>query len=167
MTVRPVFILRPASSRESSLLTDLAIRSKSVWPYPASYIDQCRKELTVTPDYIESCTVVAGELDSKLIGFYSLLLREEGWWLDHFWIEPAVHKMGYGKQQFGNAVSTARSLGVTSLRILSDPFAEQFYLRMGAERVGQKESEFIPGLYLPILKYSVDQGAASSTETAS
>jgi hypothetical protein len=79
--------LRLADPKECSILTDLVIRSKSVWPYPPGYVERCRKELEITSTYIEKWPVVVVELESRVIGFYSFTQDENTWWLDHFWIK--------------------------------------------------------------------------------
>jgi hypothetical protein len=39
------------------------------------------------------------------------------------------------------------------LLIQSDPFAEGFYLRLGADRIGEVPSQALPGRVLPLLVY--------------
>lgn len=56
--------------------------------------------------------------------------------LEHFWVEPSSIGRGLGRTLFDHAVATARTAGGRSLFIDSDPNAEPFYERMGAERVG-------------------------------
>jgi hypothetical protein len=41
------------------------------------------------------------------------------------------------------------------LLILSDPFAEAFYARLGAVRIGEGPSDAIPGRLLPLLEYAI------------
>jgi hypothetical protein len=49
-------------------------------------------------------------------------------------------------------LDAARQLGWTDFTIAADPHAEQFYLTMGAERIGDIESEAKPGRRLPLLR---------------
>ena len=44
---------------------------------------------------------------------------------------------GLGRELFHHAVETAGGVGARRLEIDSDPHAEEFYLRMGARRIGQ------------------------------
>lgn len=52
-------------------------------------------------------------------------------------------------------MEVARALGLSSLLIDADPNAEGFYLRMGAERVGEVPSGSISGRMLPLLRYGL------------
>ncbi|NIQ29145.1 MAG: GNAT family N-acetyltransferase, partial [Acidobacteria bacterium] len=51
------------------------------------------------------------------------------------------------------AVNRARSLGYERLLVQSDPNAEGFYLRLGAERIGEVPSRVQPGRLLPLLLF--------------
>ncbi|MFV9505771.1 MAG: GNAT family N-acetyltransferase [Oscillochloridaceae bacterium umkhey_bin13] len=56
--------------------------------------------------------------------------------LEHLWVEPTAMRRGVGAALFAHAVKLARARGAQRLRIESDPYAESFYLRMGAQPVG-------------------------------
>ena len=50
------------------------------------------------------------------------------------------------------------------MSIQSDPYAEGFYLAMGAVRVGELESTVTPGRMLPLLRFDLGkQGAAQES----
>ena len=53
------------------------------------------------------------------------------------------------------AVEAAASLGCQVLEWETDPHAEPFYERMGAVRVGQRESSLFPGRMLPVMRYKI------------
>ncbi|MEP6637093.1 MAG: GNAT family N-acetyltransferase, partial [Acidobacteriota bacterium] len=48
---------------------------------------------------------------------------------------------GVGKELFLNAMERAAEMKLTAVEISSDPNAEGFYRRLGAERLGQTVSE--------------------------
>jgi hypothetical protein len=52
---------------------------------------------------------------------------------------------------------TATHVVLSRIRIEGDPFAEGFYLTMGAIRVGETPSRSIPGRSLPLLSVDVDK----------
>jgi GNAT superfamily N-acetyltransferase len=60
--------------------------------------------------------------------------------LEDLWVDPVAIGSGVGRRLFDHAVVTAAGLGLTSLLIESDPNAEGFYLAMGAERIGERDS---------------------------
>ncbi len=62
---------------------------------------------------------------------------------------------GLGRILFDTIAKHARSLGFTSLNIHSDPYAEAFYLHMGAKKVGDLPSGSIPGRTLPLLEVAL------------
>jgi GNAT superfamily N-acetyltransferase len=77
-----------------------------------------------------------GELGGRIVGFYSLIPSVREWDLDDLWVLPALMGRGIGRALLMHASHTAAEGGATLLRIESDPYAEQFYIACGAERVG-------------------------------
>jgi hypothetical protein len=55
-------------------------------------------------------------------------------------LEPHAIGRGYGRRMWDDAVAGARADGSSELLIESDRFAEDFYLTMGAVRVGAAAS---------------------------
>jgi hypothetical protein len=55
-------------------------------------------------------------------------------------------------------MDVAHSLGVRCVRIQADSFAEPFYLRQGAVRIGEAPSDAIPGRKLPLLCFELALG---------
>jgi GNAT superfamily N-acetyltransferase len=103
------------------------------------------------------------ETKGRIAGFYSLreasALDDAGSEveLNHLYIEPLAIGEGFGKRLWQHACETARRLGFERMAIPADPFAESFYLRMGAVRVGEIASGSIPGRMLPLLHFSLVQ----------
>jgi predicted N-acetyltransferase YhbS len=89
-----------------------------------------------------------------LVGFYVLSGRAPVLELEHCWVQPARVGRGIGACLVADAAAKARALGATTLRIASDPFAEGFYRRMGARRVGVVPST-PRGRTLPLLQLRV------------
>lgn len=44
---------------------------------------------------------------------------------------------------------------VVEFLIASDPYAEPFYLKMGAVRIGERESKIKKGFFMPLLEYRI------------
>jgi GNAT superfamily N-acetyltransferase len=145
--------VRHALADEADLLSRLALRSKSHWGYDADFLEACRAELTLSPHYIAASPVYVLEEGKRIVGFYGL--SEQGGELEllYLFVEPAAVKRGYGKRLWDHAIELAARLGFEKLSIESDPFAEDFYRAMGAERVGEVTSSIKPDRKLPLLKF--------------
>lgn len=148
--------IRLASAGEARHLSDLALRSKAHWGYDADFLEACRAELTVSEDYIKGAPVFVLEEDGRVVGFYGL--RERGAELEllYLFVEPAAIGGGHGKRLWQHAVKTAARLGFQKITIESDPYAEAFYLAMGARKVGEVASSLRPGRTLPLLEFTLD-----------
>ena len=94
---------------------------------------------------------------SDYAGFYCLAAGGGTGVLDDMFINPPYIGTGCGRALWDHLLATAGALGVAEFTVEADPFAEGFYLRMGAERIGQAESTAVPGRKLPLLKVKVTQ----------
>jgi len=75
--------------------------------------------------------------------------------LSRLFIQPEAIRTGIGRALFEAAVALAKADGGTRLSILSDPFAEAFYVRLGAVKIGEAPSDAIPDRLLPLLEYAI------------
>jgi GNAT superfamily N-acetyltransferase len=155
-------IIRPARPTEAALLSDLALRSKGYWPYDAAFLEACRAELTLTSGYIETHEVRVYEQQGRVVGFYALDEKPPGGELDFLFVEPDAIGHGYGKQLMLYAVESARRRGWPHLIIEADPYAEPFYLAMGAVRIGEVPSGSIPGRVIPLCRLALGKGQVST-----
>lgn len=94
----------------------------------------------VTPAAIRTQQIlVASRIgDGVSVGFFGLRRDGAQWWLEHFWVTPEQIGCGVGRAMFTEALAAARRCGASVLHIKSDPNAEGFYRRMGAQRVGEE-----------------------------
>ena len=155
-TARPGTRIRPATAGEARLLSDLALRSKAHWGYNADFLEACRAELTISEDYIRGAPVFVLEEDGRVVGFYGLRGQGRELELLYLFVEPAAIGGGLGKRLWEHAVETAARLGFQKITIESDPYAEAFYLAMGARRVGEVSSSVQAGRTLPHLEFPID-----------
>lgn len=133
--------IRPAEPEEAELLSDVAWRSKEYWEYPVDMMSQFRDFLTITDDFIEKNPTYLAENEEtgEIIGFYSIELFEDSkWWIRHLWVVPEHIGTGVGGELFLHACEIAETVGADELNILTDPNVEEFYLHMGAEKVGEQ-----------------------------
>lgn len=147
--------IRRAVPIESNVLSELVFRSKAYWGYDELFMEACREDLLISPAFIAKELVFVGEENGVIVGMYGLDLRESPLLRD-FFIEPQCIGKGYGKLLWNHLLQTARIQKITSFTLHSDPFAEPFYLRMGAKRIGEIESSVFEGRFLPLLE--VDLG---------
>jgi GNAT superfamily N-acetyltransferase len=91
----------------------------------------------MTPEQFERDLVFVAEADGRPLGFYSLVVEGEPE-LDLMFVADATQGSGLGARLFRHMAEQARALGVDAVKIVSNPPAEGFYRRMGADRVGTK-----------------------------
>jgi GNAT superfamily N-acetyltransferase len=152
--------LRPALPGEAGPLSELALRSKGHWGYPADVLEACRGELTLTPRDLAEQRATVAELAGRVAGFYLLAGGPPEAELAQMFVDPDHIGGGVGRALWTHAVTTAAALGVERITIDADPHAEAFYLAMGAVRVGEVASESIPGRVLPRLAFGTSRRGA-------
>jgi N-acetylglutamate synthase-like GNAT family acetyltransferase len=144
--------LRRARPDEAGVLTDLVLAAKAHWGYDEAFMESVRDELTFSPDDVAARHVVVAELDGVVVGCYSLGGAPPLGELEDMWVSPDRIGTGLGRILWQDAMATAAAAGFEHLDIDADPFAEGFYLRMGAERIGETPSGSMPGRMLPRLR---------------
>ena len=152
--------IRPARPDEAPALTALCIRSKAHWGYDAEFMRLSAAALVVPETLIEAGRVVVAETaGGDLLGVAAVApLDERGQFdLDLMFVEPRAIRTGIGRALFAAAVEIAAREGGVRLSILADPFAEAFYRRLGAVRIGDAPSNAIPGRRLPLLEYTISE----------
>ena len=140
------------------MLSALAVRSKAHWGYDSEFLEACRGELTLSPAFVDTAHVHVLEAAGQVIGFYSLVNWSSELELRHFFVDPAFMGQGVGRRLWEDAVTRARNLGREQLLIESDPHAEGFYLKLGAERIGKVPSQARRGRVLPLLLFPLTDG---------
>ncbi|HCF53614.1 MAG TPA: GNAT family N-acetyltransferase, partial [Bacillus sp. (in: Bacteria)] len=103
--------------------------------------------------YIKNNFVYVLENDNAKIGFFSFLRNDKA--LDFLYIHPDYKGKGYGKILWEYVIEKANELGLKSFTIDSDPNAKGYYLKMGAQLIGETPSTIFKGRVLPLLKYDV------------
>ena len=139
-----------ARAQDAGRLTEIAHAAKRHWGYAEDLMQLWKGDLTVTPAFIDSHPVYCAVVGADVAGFYALSRDGDTFDLEHMWVDPHHMGRGVGARLFAHALSTVRGLGGTRLEITSDPNAEGFYRRMGAQRVGEVASA-PAGRTLPLL----------------
>jgi GNAT superfamily N-acetyltransferase len=151
-------IIRDAVPDDAAYLSLLAIRSKAHWGYSAEFMDACVNELSVSPGQIENCDFhyVVAMVNAQVAGFYALEgLSGEEIELGALFVDPDHIGTGVGKALVERAKLHAVNLGARKLNIQGDPNAVIFYRAAGGELTGSKESDSIPGRFLPTFQISL------------
>jgi GNAT superfamily N-acetyltransferase len=152
-------IIREAKSDDAAFLSSLAIRSKAHWGYSTEFIEACIDELSVSPAFIEDGDLhyVVAVIGEEVVGFYELEgLSGDEIELGALFVDPDHIGTGVGKVLIERAKRHAVNLGASKLNIQGDPNAEKFYCTAGGEPTGSKESESIPGRFLPTFQISLE-----------
>lgn len=147
--------LREAEPHEADQLSGLALRSKGHWGYSEDFLAACADELTIHPEQIESeqIDVIVAERSGEIAGFYALeRMSRTSFELDALFVEPAHIGSGLGRTLMEHAFSMVAAKSGISLLIQGDPHAEDFYLSIGARKIGTRESGSIPGRLLPMFE---------------
>jgi N-acetylglutamate synthase-like GNAT family acetyltransferase len=98
---------------------------------------------------------MVAEKNNSVVGFYQLAEKSGTGELVALFVDPAAIGAGIGRRLLGHALERARDLGMSSLIIDADPYAESFYLKAGARRIGAVASGSIEGRVIPQLEISV------------
>jgi len=133
----PIFAFSLAKPEMAESLQALARRSKQHWGYDAAYMSNWQHDQSLTRAYLETHLVLVAEADQQLCGFFALLIEDNEAELEHFWIEPAYIGGGLGKTLFQKLRDTLKHKGIKHFKVVVEPNAEGFYLKMGGKIVGE------------------------------
>jgi GNAT superfamily N-acetyltransferase len=142
-------LIRPAIPAEREALEALQLRASM-----GNAGD--REALLLHPDAIDLPLeqILAGavfvlEQASAVAGFCAILPREDGdTELEALFVEPSVQRRGVGKKLVEHCARIARSKGSTTLHVIGNLHAEQFYLDCGFSTIGSFETRFGRGLLM-------------------
>lgn len=148
-------IIRAGLAEEADAISALALRSKGHWGYDAAFLEACREDLTVDPQWCDGMRLVVAEEDGVLLGYARIAGEPPVGELDGLFVDPPAIGRGVGELLLQHAVATAADLGIETLEIVSDPYAEPFYLHAGAVRTGTTPSTVDPTRLLPRLTLAV------------
>jgi GNAT superfamily N-acetyltransferase len=115
-----------------------------------------RETLLRHPDAIDLPLeqIIAGavfvlEQNGAVAGFSAIMAREDGdTELDALFVEPGIQRQGVGRRLVEHCAEVARSKGSTTLHVIGNPHAQQFYLACGFHIIGNFDTRFGPGLLM-------------------
>ncbi|MBL1079646.1 GNAT family N-acetyltransferase [Nocardia sp. 2] len=146
--------IRLGRPEEAAELTELVMRSKAHWGYPAEFLERVRPELTLHPEQVVPHRTLVAEVEGRAAGLATVVGEPDHGELDLLFVDPWAMGRGVGRDLLLEAAERARAEGFTRLDIESDPRAETFYLHLGAVRVGESVSRS-SGRALPLLRLAL------------
>lgn len=149
--------IRPARPVEARAITELVMRSKAHWGYDQAFMAACRDELTVTAEQVAGgmAWVAVSDPPGTLVGFCQVTGAPPEGELSMLFVDPGHMGRGVGRALLEWASTAAGAAGFAILMLDSDPDAEPFYRRMGAELVGRSPSGSISGRMLPRMRLAL------------
>ncbi len=150
--------LRPARADEADDLTALALRAKAHWPYDESLMAVFRRTIVLSAADIEDHVALVHETDAMVDGVALLRVGTDTAELDHLWVDPPAMGHGIGRRLLEATAEEARRRGARHLMLNSDPYAEPFYRRLGAVKVGDHPVAEIPGRTIPRMAFNLESG---------
>lgn len=130
-------IIRRAEPREAKEITDLAVVSEAFWGHDKKFLDKFRVIYEVTEDFIRNNPTLVLEESNKLIGFYSIVESDEDVILEYFYIDPIYIRKGYGMKLWNDLIEYCKNRGILEFQFVAGDEAKDFYLRMGAIKIGE------------------------------
>ncbi|WP_310619129.1 GNAT family N-acetyltransferase [Flexibacterium corallicola] len=139
----PKRYIRQAQQNDAPILTGILHRAKASWGYAEEDMEIFRKHWKVTPDDIAENTVVVALNQTIIEGFAMLREEKDCFLLDHLFIEPSAHGSGWGKSLLLHVQSLASAMGKPKIRLESDGYAADFYLKHAYKITGERPSAFL------------------------
>ena len=146
--------IRAAEAGDLPVLNGIARAAKGHWGYPEEWMEAWRDSLTLTADNLARWGVrVAVDAAGEVLGFCAISPARPRWIVEHMWVRPGEIGRGVGRALVRDALERAREGGAVGMEIESDPYAEGFYLRLGAKTVGAVPAPMpgAPDRTLPLL----------------
>ena len=148
------FHIRCAEPSERDALTDIAHAAKRHWGYPPEWIALWRDDLVFAAESFNRWRIFCAVGGGGVVGVCSVSHDGPQAELENIWVLPEFIGQGIGRALFQHAAGQARRDGCRRLRIVSDPHAEAFYVKLGARRAGSVASK-PEGRRLPCLEYDL------------
>ncbi|MGI1768613.1 GNAT family N-acetyltransferase [Streptococcus uberis] len=144
-------IIKKANINQAELLSKIAFESKKYWGYSDEFMEKCREDLTVTPNYIENNLVKVIYSNQLVAGFYAFdfnLMK-----LDALFVSPPFIGKKFGLLLMNDLIDELKDRQVKTFTLDSEPNALGFYKKMGAVKVGEITSSVDETRKLPLMSY--------------
>lgn len=147
---------KTATINDLNLLNELLSLSKAYWGYDKVFMEKFMDELSVKSHHIDSELTKLCYENDKLVGFYTFVFNDDhALELENFFLHPDYIGKGLGRELWDICCKNAQELGQNEFIIWADPYAENFYIKMGCEKIGVRKSSMMPNRYPPVLKFTI------------
>ena len=146
---------RKAKQNEAKVISELAINSKAHWGYSSKFMEECKAELSHTPEQLinDKYIYIVAVKGESIVGFYKLEnILQETILLEALFIEASMIGCGLGRNLYEHAKQVCSDQGAVYIEVQSDPNSEGFYKTVGMNVTGKAQSGSIAGRYLPTLR---------------
>jgi N-acetylglutamate synthase-like GNAT family acetyltransferase len=155
------YSIRGAKREEQRALTRLIVRATQHSGFDDAFIDRARPALAVSLNGIVTGNVQVAEQSGEVIGVVEVYTALQGIAVLGLFVDPTHWKKGVGRALFEAAIARARTLKVGAFMIYASPFAEGFYSRLGAIRIGEGPFSYAPEVILPHFLFIVPPAEGS------
>ncbi len=149
-------VIRRAVPEDADVLTSLAMISKQSNGYDDAFMAACADELRVTQELLKQHDYWVADTHAPC-GFICLIV-EQGTTSgedDSLFIHPDFQGMGVGRKLWNCIKDEAQRKGLKSLYLEADPFAENFYKKLGFVVSGRVPSISFPDRSLSRMEFSI------------
>jgi len=150
--------IRSATAAEAPLLRGIQLASKAHWGYSGETMARFAAVISMSDAYVLHADVWVIEDGGSVVGWYSLVQRDDVCELHNMWVLPSHIGHGLGRRLYEHALTRARKSGATRLEWEAEPNAVGFYKHVGAKHL----REAISVLGNPISWMGVDLRIAAS-----
>ena len=152
-----IITIKDAISNDLKQINELLRLSKAYWGYDDEFLDRFMKKLGITHSYMEQHAIKLFYIDGHLAGFFNFSFNANDLFeLDNFFLHPNYIGRGMGRKLWEACCQEAKQQDKSEFIIWSEPNAEQFYVKMGCEKIGVRQSPMMPDRYPPILKFKLN-----------
>jgi GNAT superfamily N-acetyltransferase len=142
-------MIRPAIPADRQALEALQLRASMANEGDRDALLRYPDAIDLPIEQIIAGGVFVLEQDGTVVGFSAILSREDGdTELDALFVDPSIQRQGIGKKLVEHCAEIARSKGSTTLHVIGNRHAEQFYLACGFRVIGSFDTRFGPGLLM-------------------
>lgn len=149
-------IIKTPTLNELEQINQIVRLSKGHWGYDEIFLNRFMENFSVTKEYLERNTSRIACIYEQLIGFYSFSIQADGSLeLDNFFLHPSQIGKGLGRKLWVAYCDTAKELGKHEFTLWADPNTESFYLKVGCEKIGVRQSPMMPDRYPPVMRCKI------------
>lgn len=145
------FSFRRATKMDVPALRILARDSEAIWGFDNAFLQTYDASYNVTEGFVVNDIVYVMEHNDTLVGFWGIVLQDEGAELAYFYVDAKMTRMGFGKRLWIHMSDWCRAYHIRRIEFVTSDPAVGFYLKCGAHQNGTDRSTIdgrvIPKLY--------------------